>query len=567
MVVQDTRKWFRGGTPPPDREILYVEQVRSVLGIRERLCMPPLASLDDHGSIEGTWIPAVRFPTWMRCPSCGLLYDKPWAGKRPKPRLKCTCGKILEQVPWVVVHEAGYLADVPWHVIAHADSPQCRAFEGEGPYLRLVDIGRRRGVACRACKAKGKLPQRLAFPSLADQQPWLFRTPPDPVSQPAALVEINDVRTHAPVTREALVIPPESRIRKDTVVDRLYSNSEIQGKLRQGANELRRRAALKRVAREWRCTTDAIEDAVLQIEAGYPLNGQELPKGSLSETEFKALVEEIPHLREDEDLVTEHHTDAWKRHARTLGPTTRKAARTVDRLIEVRRLKAVLVSTGFRRFAGDGRVVAPDIAGTSSWLPAVALRGEGIFFTLDESVVARWERQEALQERTDILRRRYLLYGTGALGGDAEVTPRFLLLHTLAHLLLRRLESESGYPAASLRERVYSASGDAPMAGVLIYLAVADEAGSLGGLAELAAPRPFLRFLAAAFEAASWCSLDPVCSGHEGQGPGQLNLAACHACALLPETSCAHGNVLLDRVFVCGDPEAGIRSVLDCGEE
>ena len=90
------------------------------------------------------------------------------------------------------------------------------------------------------------------------------------------------------------------------------------------------------------------------------------------------------------------------------------------------------------------------------------------------------------------------------------------------------------------------------MAGILIYVAVADEEGSLGGLMELAKPERFLRLLTAAFETASWCSLDPVCAEQEGHGPDLLNRAACHACALVPEPSCPYGNVLLDRAFVKG---------------
>ena len=37
--------------------------------------------------------------------------------------------------------------------------------------------------------------------------------------------------------------------------------------------------------------------------------------------------------------------------------------------------------------------------------------------------------------------------------------------------------------------------------------------------------------------------------------PGLLNRAACHACALVPETSCMYENVLLDRTFVKGDAD------------
>jgi hypothetical protein len=53
-------------------------------------------------------------------------------------------------------------------------------------------------------------------------------------------------------------------------------------------------------------------------------------------------------------------------------------------------------------------------------------------------------------------------------------------------------------------------------------------------------------------ETAAWCSADPLCAEHSGQGFGNLNRGACHACALLPETSCETGNTLLDRVLVVG---------------
>jgi hypothetical protein len=145
----------------------------------------------------------------------------------------------------------------------------------------------------------------------------------------------------------------------------------------------------------------------------------------------------------------------------------------------------------------------------------------------------------------------------------SPLTPRFILLHTLAHLLIRRLEAEAGYPAASIRERIYCAGGKQPMTGVLVYVAVPDIAGSLGGLAELAQPERFIKLLVSVFDHADWCSLDPVCAEHEGQGPSQLNRSACHACALVPEPSCQFGNLLLDRVCVAGDLRGTIQPLLD----
>jgi hypothetical protein len=101
------------------------------------------------------------------------------------------------------------------------------------------------------------------------------------------------------------------------------------------------------------------------------------------------------------------------------------------------------------------------------------------------------------------------------------------------------------------------------MAGVLIFTAVPDIVGSLGGIIENGIPNKFLTLMDGLFKHSQWCSLDPVCSEHQGQGPGWLNRAACHGCALVPETSCSYRNVLLDRVMIKGSAKLGIPSFLD----
>jgi hypothetical protein len=63
-----------------------------------------------------------------------------------------------------------------------------------------------------------------------------------------------------------------------------------------------------------------------------------------------------------------------------------------------------------------------------------------------------------------------------------------------------------------------------------------------------------------AIEKAKWCSSDPICIELDAQGPDGANLAACHSCCLLPETSCETGNRLLDRALLIGtlkDPSVG----------
>ena len=575
MVVQDIRTWDRPGRDPREREIRYVDRVRSALDIDRVLCAPPRA-VERNGTVIG-WIPALRFPTWTRCLTCGLMHAAPW--RRPRARGgdsqdnetdgsgvagECSeCEGRLEQAPWVLVHEDGYLADVPWHTLAHGESRnpeqrQCRP-DWRQPYLKLSETGTDRRVLCTrdGCGASATFPSgalpRIPFPPRTWQQPWMREPPASSSEAPAWLMEINDVRVHIPQTRTALVIPPESRIRQGTVADRLYGSTRNQQTIRNARNSFRRKTAVRQLASDYGCTPDEIERAMKDIDDGYPLYGRSITAGSLLADEYSALTEDIPDLREDEDFVTAHHTQGWKALGGTLGAgTARCAVGAVSSVTAVNRLKEIMVFDGFRR-AGGERLTRPDITGESGWLPAIELYGEGIFFTLDEALLQRWECSGAVQGRSDVFKQRYVgRAGQGVPELDVDVTPRFLLCHTLAHLVIHRLDAEAGYPAASLKERIYCATGAAPMAGILIYVAVPDEEGSLGGLMELASPERFIRLLTGAFEAAAWCSLDPVCAEQEGHGPDLLNRAACHACALVPETSCAYGNALLDRVFVKG---------------
>jgi len=571
MVVQDIRTWDGPSSDPLDREIRYVERVKSALGIDHALCSPP-RSVERDG-IELGWIPALRFPTWMRCIDCGLLFSAPWRKSRRQQGNKptsggtnvedagdCTCGGRLEQTPWVVVHEDGYLADVPWHFLAHADARnpnqgQCEIVWSKA-YLRLQETDAERRVHCGHCGSSAAIPPRFPFLPNIWQQPWIREPPPQPptADSPALLVEVNDVRVHSPSTRTALVIPPESRISKGTITDRLLANTKSLRDIRRAKSPLARKAAVKILASEFRCTPAEINHAVTEIDAGYPRYDREFTDTNLLADEYRALTEEIPDLREDEDFVTEHHTTEWKRLPASLGPgVARQATGAVSNLIAVNRLKEVMVFEGFRR-AGGENLTPPDITGEGAWLPALELYGEGIFFTLDEAMLRRWEVGKDVRERADTVDKRYSgRVETFLPEHQFDISPRFLLLHTLSHLMIRGFEAGAGYPAASLKERIYSATGEGAMAGILIYVAVPDEEGSLGGLMELAKPHRFLRLLTSAFESAAWCSLDPVCSEQEGHGPDLLNRAACHACALVPETSCAYCNVLLDRTFVNGE--------------
>mgnify|MGYP006311824053 CR=1 FL=1 len=93
------------------------------------------------------------------------------------------------------------------------------------------------------------------------------------------------------------------------------------------------------------------------------------------------------------------------------------------------------------------------------------------------------------------------------------------------------------------------------MAGILIYTAAGDAEGTLGGLVREGKADRIFETIIKAIQDSEWCSSDPLCKESRGQGLHNLNLAACHACSLLPETSCIMSNRLLDRCLVIGDEE------------
>ena len=573
VIVQDTRQWTDRHGVSAGKLIPYVERVRAALGIEEQLREPPVAKELANGQVDGTSIPATRFPSWMRCPSCGSMYRWPWRKNQPDHTPHCNHQDCkhhpkLEQVTWVLAHPEGYLADVPWHFLAHqgAREPSQRNCKVQDQ-LRLIERGyEKRILSCGACDvgARFRGDERVGF-GQGRMQPWtkddlvpLMEVGEEVAKDQAQVLVINDTRVYVPVAESVLVIPPESRVRKGTVVDRLYRNSGDRSRIDGARTPLARKGIIRTLATEYRCITNDIETALADLARGYPLYGENLTPGLLLESEFKAFLEVLPDQREDEDLVTGNRSDEWHElgSAVNLNAEEQKIVHGVRHLVRVDRLKAVKVFKGFTRLGGE-EIVPPDIVGETDWLPAIELHGEGIFLSLDEDRLKVWEQMPAVVSRLNRLLPRFAQSGRDA---PNPVTTRFMLLHTLSHLLMRQIESEGGYPAASLNERVYCANGPEPMAGILIHVAVPDIAGSLGGLAELSEPRHFLGILIRALEHSRWCSLDPVCSEHEGQGPGLLNRAACHACALVPEPACEYGNTLLDRGFVKDDAVNGLPS-------
>jgi hypothetical protein len=184
----------------------------------------------------------------------------------------------------------------------------------------------------------------------------------------------------------------------------------------------------------------------------------------------------------------------------------RAYASTIEQIVAVTRLRETTALVGFARIeapdsglaedAEDASIV-PLTTGSPYWAPAADVRGEGIFLQLPEDRVRAWEAGVEKHSRIRALREAIIARHSS----KAWLGPRYVLLHSFAHLLINELALECGYGAASLRERIYSDPGDRgsdPMAGILIYTAAADSEGTLGGLVSMAKPETFGRVIATA---------------------------------------------------------------------
>lgn len=235
--------------------------------------------------------------------------------------------------------------------------------------------------------------------------------------------------------------------------------------------------------------------------------------------------------------------------------------RRVDVLRETRALRGFtrVRDSGLRLREGKALLRRKALSPEQDWLPAYVVKGEGIYLELSADRLRAWETRAEVQARAGLIARHYGAVAHRRGLGDRPLTPRFVLIHTLAHLLINELVFSCGYSSASLRERLYVSDSTArTMSGLLLYTAAGDSEGTMGGLVRMAQPANLRAVFADALASARWCSTDPVCMelGKAGQGPDSCNLAACHGCALLPETSCEEFNRFLDRGLVIGTFDA-----------
>lgn len=554
-------------------------------------------------------LPFLRFPQWHVCPYCGLMYK---AALHDKDVLKCKGpdqkgnshrALIPLQARFVAACEDGHLQDFPWWewVLGKAQPDE------KGYRLRMIATGSASlaGIKILCEKDSGPDITPICSRTLAGAFSYEFggesslsgigvycqgNNPalaiPSATSttlgcgKPLYPLLKGGSNVYFPQVKSAIYIPyipPESSgIDADVLevldLPRAWEYLEMMA----GATENKVTVKAAQMVLERYFPQKNIDPQILADAANKKLAGPMDKKDSAASD----VSEDISFLREEYTLFCQDTHDNYSQkdlliRVQDMSQYSPYLRDTVCRISLLHKLRETRVFTGFTRLLPENNQTLEERKRMISrmpkdWLPAITVRGEGIFLVLSEEKLLAWQNVhgEKLTRRLETFGKKIKQKHNTQRIKSLQITPRFVLLHTLAHLLINQLIFECGYGSAALRERIYSSDDKKhPMAGILIYTAAGDSDGTMGGLVRTGNRGIFENIFQKALEKARWCSTDPVCMESRGQGPGNCNLAACHACALLPETSCENQNMFLDRGVLIGtieNPNIGFFSTGKC---
>ncbi len=291
-------------------------------------------------------------------------------------------------------------------------------------------------------------------------------------------------------------------------------------------------------------------------------SGAEAPTKKIKQTELETLL----------DLPTELAQDVadgdFYATTYALPSAPEWLTEKLDRVVLVHRLKEVRTQIGFTRFDSqmadvDGELDIEDLNRAPlslepKWLPAIENNGEGFFISFKASALNEWIQKPGVKERTRQLQRGFENWAKNDRLENARwAGPRYVLMHSLSHLLITAISLECGYAASSIRERIYVGPN---ASGILLFTGSPDAEGTLGGIVQVG--RRIDKHLKTALEMGALCGNDPICAEHRPEDTAEerfLHGACCHGCLLIAEPSCEAQNKLLDRALVVptvGDSDA-----------
>ncbi len=551
---------------PPPHLLEPIEEPRLAARLRgltggtpPGLFAPPPAP--DRPGDNSPGITSPRFPEWFlvqndAAPDRG---DRP--GRTSRRLVHRTAlderrkfdGKPVVATRFVQGCPRGHVDDIDWYRFVHRGHSECK---GE---LRLEETGTGGDlsnlvVRCSCGSHRGmheaKTLEERPLGVCSGARPWLGRDANEDCNLPSRLLIRTATNAWFPQVVTALSLPRQKSV-VDQAVGELWDTLQI-------VKTEENLALLKGIPKVM-AALHGFDDAevVAAIERRRAGDPEEQP---MKHAELDALLAAPEGYGDDVPVDPRFHARRLPAHEwRDSGAAFLDR---VEAVVQVHRLREVSALAGFTRFEAqtpnvdgeyDTDVERADLALEPSWFPAVENRGEGVFVLLNGSAVSHWRRRPEVEARCAALQAGHERWVERRTGGQNERPfpgGAYVLLHTLSHLLIQSLALRCGYPAASIRERVYVDEA-AKRYGLLLYTASADAEGTLGGLVQQA--HRMGDHLRQALHIAALCSNDPVCAQHVPQSSTEqrwLHGAACHGCTLVAETSCEMRNDYLDRALV-----------------
>ena len=551
------------------------EPPRMPAGMRLSLRTPPLAQ-DLNANREPAGVPVSVFPTWFVCEKI----EHVTIGGRERRRRRLVRwqdldagqgrryfygddGKRTEVTPirFVGACERGHIQDIDWRWVVHG-AKACQEpmwLEERGTSADPADTF----VVCDCGVDQLSLQQAFAPGRLGKclgARPWLGREAQEYCDNHLRLLTRTATNTYFPQVVTVISLPSA----EDELGQLLATNADELKEVdsvNDVAQAIRFNSKLREALRGW--TPDQVFARLQLLRSLAQADASIPPKYA-----------EFDILASGDAVIGENRLDA-RLFAETLPRAAWEADVGIDlsfvqNLVAVHRLREVMCLYGFTRFeaaptSSDGdledirlAVDGAPIGLNTDWLPAVEQFGEGIFIHVNPDTIADWLRRQSVQQRLDALAGGHMAWSSAKYGARAPDHPgaAYVLLHSLSHALISEIALDCGYPASSLKERVYALTDPTDRhrptrCGILIYTATTGSLGTLGGL--VATTERFSHILAAALRRLQICSNDPVCADHNPSNRTDdraLHGAACHGCLLIAETSCEMRNVFLDRALL-----------------
>ncbi len=556
-IVGGLDTWPRTSDLDEIPEIRLTRKLEILTGVESpRLYAPPPESNDPSEATKG--IGAWRFPEWFVVQEkSGSSEERKGSRRLVHRRLLNEKGLFEKKLPVVATRfvracPKGHVDDLDWRSFVHGAADNCLRqlwLDERGTSSDLSDLV----VRCECGKSRGLV--EATFRELhplgqcSGARPWLGKGANEICGMPSRLLIRTASNAYFPQVVSVLSLPDRGSAVESVVLELWDDLGIVEDTTGLGFMKRKPRIMEKLASFDDEEVLAAIREAKSGKTGDRPVKQVELEALLAAPEGFG---EDVPvdrnfHARRLPDRV-------WRRTQRS---------NTIEAVLQVHRLREVLALAGFTRF----EAVTPDIHGDYEtdveraalaeeprWFPAVENRGEGIFLQLHAGAVREWLERLAVAHRLTDLANGHERWKNERKSKRSFPGGPYVLLHTLSHLLIQSLSMRCGYPASSIRERIY-AEELMDRYGILLYTGTPDAEGTLGGLVQQA--RHLEEHLADALRRGALCSNDPICAQHE---PGRsmesrwLHGAACHGCSLLAETSCEMRNDYLDRALVVPVP-------------